>query len=96
MPDWWEDLYGLNKTDPGDAEGDLDKDGVKNLDEFEGGSDPTDPQDLPADDDDDTTDSNIGWILGIIIALVILSLIIFLVIFFVARSAGGKEEDWEE
>jgi len=97
MPDWWEDQFGLNRTDPDDAEGDLDNDGISNLDEFQGGSDPTDPQDLPADDDDvDTSDSNIGWILGVVIAIVILFLIIFLVIFFVARSAGGKKEDWEE
>jgi hypothetical protein len=34
MPDWWEDLYGLNKTNAADADGDKDGDGVSNLQEF--------------------------------------------------------------
>ena len=42
MPDWWENLYGL---DPGvnDAAGDLDGDGLTNLDEYNRNTDPDNP-----------------------------------------------------
>jgi hypothetical protein len=39
LPDWFEDLWGLNKRDPGDAALDLDGDGMSNLDEFRAGTD---------------------------------------------------------
>ena len=38
MDDAWEDLHGLNKLDPADAEEDPDEDGLNNLGEFEGGT----------------------------------------------------------
>jgi hypothetical protein len=41
MPDWWEDLYGLNKANAADADADSDGDGVSNLQEFLNGTDPT-------------------------------------------------------
>lgn len=34
MPDWWEDLHGLNKADAGDADADNNGDGVSNLQAF--------------------------------------------------------------
>lgn len=40
MPDWWEEKYGLQKF-VNDASGDLDRDGIINLDEFKLGSDPS-------------------------------------------------------
>jgi hypothetical protein len=40
MPDWWEDLHGLNKNDSNDATGDLDGDGASNLAEFRAGTQP--------------------------------------------------------
>ena len=40
MPDWWEAKYGLNLA-VNDAAGDLDQDGVSNLNEFRLGTDPT-------------------------------------------------------
>jgi hypothetical protein len=40
MPDWWEILHGLNPFDDSDAGDDPDEDGVSNLDEYLGGTDP--------------------------------------------------------
>ncbi len=48
MPDYWEIKYYLNPNDPSDADRDDDNDGLTNLDEFEFGTDPTNP-----DTDDD-------------------------------------------
>jgi hypothetical protein len=41
MPDDWEIQYGLDPLDETDASGDLDGDGVNNLDEYNAGTDPT-------------------------------------------------------
>jgi len=41
MPDWWEDLYGLNKNNAFDADGDADGDSVSNLQEFLNGTVPS-------------------------------------------------------
>lgn len=40
MPDEWEIKYGLNPEDPSDANLDMDNDGISNLDEYLGGSEP--------------------------------------------------------
>ena len=40
LPDWWEDRFGLNKNDRGDAALDSDGDGQSNLDEFRAGTQP--------------------------------------------------------
>jgi hypothetical protein len=40
MPDWWEDKYELNKSDPLDALDDDDGDGIINFDEYLNGTDP--------------------------------------------------------
>ncbi len=41
IPDWWEDLYGLDKQDPGDAALDINGDGLSALDAYLLGIDPT-------------------------------------------------------
>jgi hypothetical protein len=41
MPNWWEDLYGLNKNSAADAALDTDADGASNLNEFRAGTNPT-------------------------------------------------------
>ena len=43
MPDWWENLYGLQPNDPSDAAIDSDNDGMTNLHEFRAGTNPRDP-----------------------------------------------------
>jgi len=53
MPDDWETFYDLNPNDPTDANGDLDKDGLSNLGEYEEHTDP-----LMTDTDGDTYDDN--------------------------------------
>ncbi|MDU9047997.1 MAG: hypothetical protein Q3M30_04050 [Candidatus Electrothrix sp. Rat3] len=40
MPDNWEIQHGLNPEDPTDADSDMDNDGISNLDEYLGGSEP--------------------------------------------------------
>jgi hypothetical protein len=42
MPNWWEDQYGLNKTNSLDATLDLDGDGASNVNEFHAGTNPDD------------------------------------------------------
>lgn len=41
LPDWWEDLYGLDKQNPADARTDLRGDGLSALDSYLRGLDPT-------------------------------------------------------
>ncbi len=43
MPDWWENLYGLDPNDPSDASTDLVGDGVSNLDKYITGRNPLVP-----------------------------------------------------
>lgn len=54
LPDYWEVQYGLNETDPSDAELDKDLDGLNNTLEYEIGTDPT-----TGDTDDDGMPD--GW-----------------------------------
>ncbi len=53
MPDWWEDLMGLNSTDPNDASQDKDGDGMPNLWEYQMGLNATDASDASQDKDGD-------------------------------------------
>jgi len=43
MPTWWELKYGLNPNSAADANGDLDNDGLWNIDEYKKGTNPTVP-----------------------------------------------------
>ena len=47
MPDWWEIQYNFNINDPSDASEDFDDDGYTNLQEYQAGTDPTDPNSHP-------------------------------------------------
>jgi len=47
MPDYWETHYGLNPNNASDAGGDLDSDGHTNLQEYQNGWNPTDPNSPP-------------------------------------------------
>ncbi len=48
IPDWWEDLYGLDKQDPTDAHNDLSGDGITALQAYLRGLDPTRDSRQPA------------------------------------------------
>lgn len=48
IPDEWEIKHGLNPLSSGDAALDSDGDGVSNLEEYNAGTDPTDPNSKPA------------------------------------------------
>lgn len=47
LPDEWERKYGLNTADQADAEGDFDKDGFTNIEEFKASTNPADVNDHP-------------------------------------------------
>ncbi len=94
MPDAWEDLHGLNKTDPSDATLDLDGDGISNVDEFKGG---TNPEQIDAKDDDDGNDGDndsggsVWWIIPILI-LILIVIIIGVVVFIKLNRKDDLEE----
>ena len=46
MPDDWESQYGLLPNDPSDAGADADGDGLSNLEEYNSGTSPVDPNDV--------------------------------------------------
>jgi uncharacterized membrane protein YgcG len=104
MPDAWEDLHGLNKSDPSDAAQDLDGDGISNLDEYKGGTDPEifdDPVDDDDDDDDDDANDDDGFLgnsSGILCCLVPAAVIILiaLVVIIVIVRKGGRKDGFEE
>ena len=54
MPGLWEEAVGLDQDDPGDADTDLDDDGLTNLGEYENGTDPA----ITDTDNDGTTDGD--------------------------------------
>ena len=91
MPDAWEELHGLNKTDPSDASGDLDGDGISNLDEFRNGTDPN-VKDETGGGGGSSTSSTLVAIL--VILGMILLMIAVIVIFMIASRK--KEEGWGE
>ena len=90
MPNEWEEKYGLDPADPGDAYGDLDGDGVSNVVEYLDGTDPSDPSDNKKNGD---SPSYALVTAGIIIILVIIAAA---VIFFILRGKTGAEALEEE
>lgn len=59
MGNLWEDLYGLDRNDPADAAGDLDADGLTNLQEYQLGAVPTN-----TDTDADGMGDGLEWSYG--------------------------------
>lgn len=88
MSDGWEFLYDLDPYDPSDAEGDADWDGHTNLEEFEGGSDPTDPDSIPLKPEEEPSAFDYWWLVPILAALLIMTIVLF----FLLMKGEGKEE----
>jgi len=40
LPDWWEELYGLDPLNSNDADEDMNHNGIKNIEEYQNGADP--------------------------------------------------------
>lgn len=97
MPDEWEEEHGLNSTDSDDADIDSDEDGLTNIEEFEVGTDPNNP-DSDGDGVLDGKDDNplepksnmIWWVLGIV------GIIIVVVFFFFKKQKVEPEKESPE
>ncbi|MFO8051810.1 MAG: putative Ig domain-containing protein [Thermoplasmatota archaeon] len=85
MPDWWEDLYGLDPEDPSDAEGDLDGDGITNLEEFKGRTSPT-------EDNSEPEEKGTSPVFFILIAILAILALVFLLLFILKKPEANVVE----
>ena len=97
MTDYFERLYSLDPLNANDSALDDDNDGYTNLEEFERGSNPLDP-DSPGKDlkDGDPDDANYAWILigiALIIAIVIILIFILRALKYKDTSQVVKDDD---
>ncbi|MFO7990976.1 MAG: NosD domain-containing protein [Thermoplasmata archaeon] len=94
MPNLWEEKYGLDPYDPGDAGLDLDGDGLTNLEEYNKGTDPNDDDtdgdgvidgedDYPLDSERSSSDDFLVFIAVVIVILITSAAALY---FFVVRS----------
>ncbi len=88
MPDWWEEFHGLDPEDASDGSGDLDGDGITNLDEFKGKTSPARDNKVTENEKQSNTMSYV--ILGILAILVIMMFVLFLT----KKSKGGAPEEY--
>ena len=80
LPDSWEEYYGLNSSDPNDAESDLDNDGVTNIKEYQSRTSPANPKDFPTGEDNGDNRGEGGFELGKIGGIGLIYIIIFMCI----------------
>jgi hypothetical protein len=99
LDDEWEmDYFGNLDQGPED---DFDGDGYTNLEEFEGGWDPTDAMDPPSDDDvnDDDEDDDIAKTLDqykfFIVAFLIVFILVIIIILVLSKKGDKKKEEDE-
>ncbi|MFQ6061383.1 MAG: Ig-like domain-containing protein, partial [Thermoplasmata archaeon] len=100
LPDSWEEANGLNRTNPSDSLEDTDNDGLTNVQEFEEGTDPQDP-DTDGDgvkDGDDLypTDSSkwkreepLGFLPYLVIGVVVIAVVVAISVFLYMRKRLG-------
>jgi hypothetical protein len=82
MPDEWEIKYDLDPKNPDDAEGDLDEDGISNLDEYRDGTD-------PGNEDD----NGISFLTAVFIVIALSVLVLGGLIIFAVVQRKKMEED---
>jgi parallel beta-helix repeat protein len=80
MPDGWELFYDLNPNNASDANEDLDDDGYTNLEEFEGGSDPTNPDSIPLKPKEKASTLEYWWLIPVLIALLVMTIVLFILL----------------
>ena len=77
MPDNWEEQYdGLNPRDPNDASGDLDNDGIKNVDEYKNNGNPL--KDIFSENAAFRIKENIAYLAGSIVLFIFLFILFLL------------------
>jgi len=90
MPDWWEELFGLD-ADRRDGTEDLDGDGYTNFEEYlgmdgrSGNDDYSDPNDISSIPVKGGSDNNAEGIPSMVILIILLALIAALVLFIIIR-----------
>ncbi len=90
LPDIWEERYDLDPHDRDDAFMDSDNDDVKNIDEYEGGSDPRNPDSTPGGKSSTSTGDS-SW--AIYVAIVVVVIIVLLLLFmFISKQRREKDE----
>jgi type IV secretory pathway VirB10-like protein len=90
IPDKWEKKYGLDHRDRADAVLDFDRDGFKNIEEYEAKTDPTDTDSKPAEK---ATRVDNSWIYIVVVVIVI---VVLLVLFMILRGRKKEKEALEE
>jgi hypothetical protein len=106
MPDTWEEANGFNRLDPNDASGDADNDGLTNLQEYNAGTNPhnpdTDGDGVKDGDDPFPTDPTRGkkegtdYTLYIVAAAVVAGIVIGLVFFMMRRRPKQAKKEKAE
>ncbi|MBS3790206.1 MAG: right-handed parallel beta-helix repeat-containing protein [Candidatus Thermoplasmatota archaeon] len=87
MPDDWEVKYGLDPTDPSDANKDKDGDGHTNLEEFQNNTDPTDIESYPTDEEGG------NWLIYLIPIVIVIIIITGLLYWKFQRIESFEEKE---
>ncbi len=97
MPDVWEKRNGLDPDDPSDATNDKDDDGYSNLKEYEKGTDPTESESHPQEDESSPKNKSFGWFLYLLPIVAVLVIIIVIgLVSWKLLSGNEKEPHGEE
>jgi hypothetical protein len=77
MPDWWEEKYGFDPYDPTDAENDEDDDGVTNIEEYKGDTNPLEPQTFLQTFTKQFKEHWVYFVVAVILFFVLIGLIVY-------------------
>jgi len=94
IPDWWEDLYGLDPNNATDANGDPDNDNIINIDEFKGNTSPlVDDSDVMIDKTDDDTGGIMANTILFYAIIIILAIIVIAIISILIKKSRSKSDE---